>query len=127
MRRNDWVTLADLGSFHFRHQKYDEAEKDFRAVVALVPDSPLQHRNLGGVYIEMGRFMDAERELLKSIELAATPSAYSNLGALYIYLGRYPDAIVALNKAIQLPSAQLATNYKVWGNLADAYRYTPDE
>ena len=127
LRRNDWVTLADLGSFHFRHQKYDEAEKDFRAVIALVPDSQLQHRNLGGVYIEMGRFADAERELLKSIELAATPSAYSNLGALYIYLGRYPDAIVVLNKAIQLPSAQLATNYKVWGNLGDAYRYTPDQ
>jgi Flp pilus assembly protein TadD len=85
-----------LGVFHNNHQQYGEAEKDFRGVVTLVPNSAAQRRNLGGVYIAMGRFPDAERELLKSIELGPSTSAYSNLGALYLYVGRYRDATEVL-------------------------------
>jgi serine/threonine-protein kinase len=125
LRPNDWVTLADLGAFHYKHQKYAEANNDFLNVIRLVPDSPLQHRNLGGVYIAIGRFADAEQELLHSIQLGPTVPAYSNLGALYIYFGRYRDAIGALQKATQMSAAQIATNYPLWGNLGDAYRYTP--
>lgn len=127
LRPNDWVALAELAVFHNNHQQYVEAEKDFRGVVALVPDSGAQHRNLGGVYIALGRFQDAERELLKSIELGPTTSAYSNLGALYLYVGRYRDAIGALQKALQLAPASYRRAYTLWGNLADAYRSTPDQ
>jgi eukaryotic-like serine/threonine-protein kinase len=125
LRPTDWTTLAQLGDFHNRRQQYAEAEKDFRAVIALVPDSPMQHRNLGGVYIYLGRFAEAERELLRSIELRPNASAYSNLAAAYIYLGRYREAIGVLEKALQLPSAGGGYAYTLWGNLGDAYRYTP--
>jgi serine/threonine-protein kinase len=127
LRPNDWITLADLGVFHNNHQQYAEAEKDFLSVVALVPDSPAQHRNLGGVYIKMGRFPDAERELLKSIGLGPTSSAYTNLAALYLYLGRYRDAIGPAHEAIRLAPATYRSAFTLWGNLADAYRYTPDQ
>jgi serine/threonine-protein kinase len=126
LRPNDWVSLADLGIFHSSHQEYAEAEEDFHAVLALLPDSPAQHRNPGGVYICMGRRGDAERELLKSIALGPTPIAYSNLGALYIYEGRFKDAIGVLQNAVQLTPTGFRGAHILWGNLADAYRYTPD-
>jgi serine/threonine-protein kinase len=126
LRPNDWVSLADLGIFHSRHQEYAEAEKDFRAVLALLPDSPAQHRNPGGVYNCMGRRGDAERELLKSLALGPTPIAYSKLGALYIYEGRFRDAIGVLQNAVQLTPTGFRGAHILWGNLADAYRYTPD-
>jgi serine/threonine-protein kinase len=126
LRPNDWVSLADLGIFHASHQEYAEAEKDFRAVPALLPDSPAQHRNPGGVYICMGCRGDAERELLKSLALGPTPIAYSNLGAFYIYEGRFRDAIGVLQSAVQLTPTEYCGDHILWGNLADAYRYTPD-
>jgi serine/threonine-protein kinase len=126
-RRSDWLTLAELGAFHYNHQQYAEAEKDYRAAVALAPDNPTHHRNLGGVYTALGRFPDTERELLKSIELNPSSSAYSNLAAVYIYEARYRDAIYASQKALALLPPRIARAYSIWGNLGDAYRYTPDQ
>jgi len=127
LQPNDWVALADLGVFHNNHQQYAEAEKDFRGVVALVPDSPLQHRNLGGVDIALGRFVDAESELLKSIQLGPSSSAYTNLGALYLYIGRYREAVEVLQQATRLAAPNYRGAPTLWGNLGDAYRYTPDQ
>jgi serine/threonine-protein kinase len=121
------MTLAQLGQFHYTHQQYAEAANRFRAVVALVPDSPTHRRNLAGVYIAMGRYADAEHELRQSIALKPTSGAYSNLGAMYIYLGRYADAIDALQQAIRLSPARSGSIYTYWGNLGDAYRYTPGQ
>lgn len=127
LQPSEWVTYADLGVFHNTHQKYAEAEHDFRMQESLTPDSPLVHRNLGGVYIALGRFADAEREFVRSIQLAPTVTVYTNLGALYIFQGRYRDAIGAMEKATQLAPPAYRYAHVMWANLADAYRYTPDE
>jgi tetratricopeptide (TPR) repeat protein/tRNA A-37 threonylcarbamoyl transferase component Bud32 len=127
MKPSEWVTYADLGVFHNSHQKYSEAESDFRAQESLTPDSPLVHRNLGGVYVALGRFPDAEKELLTSIQLQPAVTAYTNLGALYIFEARYRDAIGALEKATQLAPPAYRNAFIMWANLADAYRYTPDQ
>jgi serine/threonine-protein kinase len=112
--------------FHFSHQDYERAETDFQHVIALTPDSPAAHRNLGAVEMALGKLSDAEKEFLASITLQPTPSALSNLGALYIYERRYGDAIPILERAIQLPTAGYRKMHIVWANLGDAYRYTPD-
>ncbi|MGD0298852.1 MAG: protein kinase [Bryobacteraceae bacterium] len=126
LKPNDWNSWSQSGVFHFAHQDYERAETDFQHVIALTPDSPAAHRNLGGVEMALGKLSDAEKEFLASITLRPIPSALSNLGALYIYERRYGDAIPILERAIQLPTAGYQKIHIVWANLGDAYRYTPD-
>ena len=127
LRPNDWDTWSESGVFHYRHQQYSQAEKDFGTTISLAPDSPAAHRNLGAVAMAMGKYAEAEKEFLTSAKLGPTASAYSNLGALYIYQGRYRDAIAVLEKAIQLFSTGYQKLHIVLGNLAEAYRYTPEQ
>ena len=127
LRPGDWYIWSEFGVFHYRHQKYVQAEKDFRTVISLAPDYPAAHRNLGAVAMALNQFADAEREFLASASLEPSGSNYSNLGAMYIYQGRYRDAIDVMEKAIQLTPAGDRNLYILWANLADAYRYTPKE
>jgi serine/threonine-protein kinase len=49
-------------------------------------------------------------------------AGYSNLGTVYYTLGRYDEACVAYEKA----TALAPSDYLVWANLGDAYRWMPD-
>src|SRR5205823_329543 len=46
-----------------------------------------------------------------------------NLGTLRFYQGRYADSVAAFEKATTLG----ANNSEIWGNLGDAYRWTPGD
>ena len=124
---NDWDSWSETGVFHYGHQRYSEAEKDFRTAIALAPDSPAAHRNLGGAAMALGKYQDAEKEFLTSAKLGPTAAAYSNLGALYIYQGRYQEAIGEMEEAIRLSSSGYQKMHILWANLAEAYRYTPEQ
>jgi Flp pilus assembly protein TadD len=88
----------------------------------MVPDSARGFMNLGAALQALGRYDDAATAYERSISLAPSGSAYSNLGLIRYDGGRYADACVALEKA-----SQLAPNdYRVWANLGDAYRWTPE-
>ena len=47
---------------------------------------------------------------------------YGNLGAVYALQGRFKDAARLYEKAV----SAVSTNSIWWGNLADAYRWTPE-
>lgn len=123
LRNDDWATLNKLGVSYFTKAQYQEAEPYFLEVVQLRPDSAKAYSNLGGLYLKMGRFEDAAVQLQKSISIEQTAAGWSNLGASYYFAGRYPDAIMPFEKATGLSPA----NSALWGNLADAYRWTPSE
>jgi len=108
--------------FCFTRGRYDKAASLYRRVTEMVPDSSRGFLNLGAALQALGRYDDAATAYERSISLSPSGSAYSNLGLIRYDGGRYADACVALEKA-----SQLAPNdYRVWANLGDAYRWTPE-
>jgi tetratricopeptide (TPR) repeat protein len=123
VRPQYWAGYNWLGTFLFRQGRFDEAARSFLQVTTLAPDSYRGYQNLGGAYTAMGRFSEALPALERSVQVRPTSTAYSNLGTVYFYLGRFPEAARTNEQAVKLDGR----NYVLWGNLADAYFWTPGE
>ncbi len=121
LRPQYWGGYSWLGAFYFRQARYPEAAEMFSRVVALVPDSFRGSYNLGAVYVYMGRYSDAIATLQRSVAIRPTAAAYSNMATAYFYQRRFEDAASTYEQALKLD----AQNYVVWGNLGDAYSWTP--
>jgi len=123
-RRPEDRELYDLlGMLDLRLGRYGEAEAAFQKSVELAPDCSYSHRNLGVVYNSEGRLAEASREFQRALEIKPASSTYSNLGTVLFYQGLYPDAVAAYQKALESGGAH---DYRLWANLGDAYRFTPD-
>jgi serine/threonine protein kinase/tetratricopeptide (TPR) repeat protein len=120
-RPGDAAGYIYLGSFYIGRERLPDAERNFRRATELAPDSYLAHSNLGGLYIRMARYTEAVDQLEKSVSIAPSARGYGNLGAAYYYLKRYADAVAPYQRAVELAPGNSAN----WGNLADAYRWTP--
>ena len=57
-----FVSLS-LGSAYFRMEKFPDAEREYKAALAVDPKTGEAHQNLAVVYLETGRFNEAEREV----------------------------------------------------------------
>jgi tetratricopeptide (TPR) repeat protein len=57
-----FVSLA-LGSAYFRSSQLADAEREYKAAIDVDPKSGEAHNNLAVVYLETGRFADAERSV----------------------------------------------------------------
>jgi Flp pilus assembly protein TadD len=62
------VSLA-LGSAYFRTEQWPEAEREYKAAIASDPKSGEAFNNLAVVYLQTGRYKEAD-ESLKSAERA---------------------------------------------------------
>jgi len=123
LRPSSWLSYKDLGVFYVSHNRYRDAEQPYLKVIALTPDNDWGYRNLGTLYYLEGRNNEAEQMLKKAAGIKPTLQAYTNLAALYYFEGRYADAVSMNKLALELPDGRI--NSVVWGNLADAYRWTP--
>jgi serine/threonine-protein kinase len=123
VRPQYWAGYNWLGTFFFRQGRFQEAVTMFEQVTALAPDSFRGYQNLGGAYTALGRFGQAVPALEESVRLRPSASAYSNLGTVYFYLRRFADAARAYERAVKLDDR----NFVLWGNLAEAYYWTPGE
>lgn len=121
LRPSYWAGHNALGVFYWRHGNYAQAELQFLKVIECTPDNHRGYSNLGALYHLWGRFTEAAQMLEKSLAIKPTPEGYSNLGVVYYYQGRYDDAVTTMERSIGLGWA----DYKLWGNLGDAYRQTP--
>lgn len=121
LRPNYWDGYNRLGAFELRHGKMEEASQMFAQVVELVPDSFMGYGNLGALRLEQGKYDEAIPYLKKSLEIRKTSSALSNLATAYFQLKRYDQAAEAYEEAVRLEPQ----NYVLWGNLGDAYFWTP--
>ncbi|MGZ8710368.1 MAG: tetratricopeptide repeat protein, partial [Thermoanaerobaculia bacterium] len=110
-----------FGIFLHQRGRYEEAVPNFRRFTDLNPDASRGFLNLGASYQALGRFDEARRAYELSIAAEATGDAYSNLATLEFYLGRYAESVAGFEKASQLSP----TNYMIWANLGDAYRWAP--
>ncbi len=99
-----WWLLYSRGITFERLDKWDEAERDFRAALALNPENPSILNYLGYSLVDRGFKYD---EALGMIETAA--SLRPNSGAIidslawvYYKLGRFEDAVSPMEKAVEL-------------------------
>lgn len=116
------VPYSHLAAFYLRQGRYQEAEPMFRKVVELAPENAAGYQNLGGLYHMLGRAGEAAAALKRAIAIQPTAPGYTNLGTLYFFQGRYSDAVPLMEKAVEMEP----NDWVYWGNLGDAYRWTPD-
>ena len=122
LRPNSWLGYNRLGIFLMNNQaRYEDAASAFQHVIQLAPDSYRGYSNLGGAYLALGRYSDAIPKFERSAEIRPTAFSYSNLATAYFYQKRYADAARTYEQAVQLEQ----TEYGEWGNLAEAYYWTP--
>jgi tetratricopeptide (TPR) repeat protein len=122
LRPDSWASHKDLGAFYFYNSRYKEAEPSFRRVIELTPDNYQAYSNLGSTYLKLGRNEDAAAMFERSLAIKPEAYAYSGLGSVYYFQSKYADAAVQFEKAKELAPKDPVR----WGNLADAYRLTPN-
>ncbi|MDQ2948183.1 MAG: protein kinase [Acidobacteriota bacterium] len=118
---DDWRPYHFLGALLYDMNRYEEALAIFQQAAKLAPDNAAVYRLMGAAYEMLDRDAEAAQALQKALAIRPTPYVLSNLGMVYYYSGRYQDAASAFQRAL----ATGANDYVLWGNLGDAYRFTP--
>lgn len=77
------------------------AMEQFRKAVALWPDNPLGHANLGKALFQLNRVDEAIREFQFSIRFDPNPSNFNSLGEALAKGGRWDEAVAALREAVR--------------------------
>ncbi|MGA7525107.1 MAG: tetratricopeptide repeat protein [Acidobacteriaceae bacterium] len=105
-----------------RAKRYDEAEADFRKVLAVDPNNALTLNNFGFMLADRGVNLDEALTMIeKAVKLEPTNYAYlDSLGWAYYRLGQYTQAETNLERAI----ARGATDPTVHDHLGDVYEKT---
>ncbi len=116
-----WPNYHLQAFVHHRRGKYQEAIAGFQKALAAAPDNAPVLRDLATSYHHAGMYEEAASALQASLAIQPSHKAYNNLGTLRFFQGRYAEAAQLMEKATELGP----TRYLTWGNLADAYRWTP--
>jgi tetratricopeptide (TPR) repeat protein len=101
-----------LGSLRRADQQFEEAATAFEQRVALIPNDPAAHEELGETYARLGRHTDALGEF--SMALLLDPARItSHIAAAQIYLrdGRFEDAARASRRALSLDGGHREARY----------------
>ena len=122
IRPGYWAAANYLGYFYFFQGAYDKARDQYETVTRLCPSNIEVLGNLGAAYFKLGENALAEAAFERSNAIKRNPDACSNLAFLYYFRGRYADAVTMNEAAIGFG---LGVYYDHWGNLADAYHFTP--
>jgi len=122
LRSSDWLSYTMLGVFYYEQSRYPEAETAFQRVVELTPDNYQAWFNLGALHLKVGKYDQAGDDFRKSIALNAGQGGYLGLADVYFAQGRFHESAETNEKALALSP----NSYVVAGNLAYAYRWTPE-
>ena len=96
------MVLFDRAMMADRAKRYDEAEADFRKVLAVDPDNALTLNNFGFMLADRGVKLDEALTMIrKAVQLEPTNYAYlDSLGWTYFRMGQYAQAEDNLTRAI---------------------------
>jgi tetratricopeptide (TPR) repeat protein len=121
VRPGYWATYNWLGLFYMAHARYEEAAAMYSQVISLSPDSFTGYYNLGAVRILQGKYGEAIPLLERSLSIRPTADALTNLGTAYFQMRKYAESAAKFEESVKLDEK----NYVMWGNLGDAYYWTP--
>lgn len=117
-------SYINLSFVYIVTQKPLEAIAVLNRVIDLEPDNVKAVNNLGIAHFYAKQWEEAIYWNERAIELAPSYVTYLNLATLYYYQeGRYADAAGLYREALRLNEK----DYAVWGNLATALYWSPDE
>ncbi len=117
----DWELMWLQGELDYQSARYSEAIKWYTQAADAAPDSPIPHRLLGAARHMMGDYAGAAAAFQKSLGLQPTSGTYTNLGTALFFQGLYRESVQAFERAVELTPS----NFLLWGNLGDAYRWVP--
>jgi tetratricopeptide (TPR) repeat protein/TolB-like protein len=121
VRPSDAAGYVWLGIFYYHREQLQKAELSWRRATELTPDNPMAHLDLGLAYLKTERYVAAIDEFSRSVKIEPSPQGYTYLGGAHYFLRHYEDAAEPYSRAVDLARDDSSN----WGNLADAYRYTP--
>ena len=122
LRPESVIIHSTVGVLNYQQGRYREAETAFRRSIEIDPNVSSNYRNLAAIYHMQDRYAEAAQALQKALEIRPEARVYSNLGTLYFFQGLYQQALSAYLEAID----RGGNDFQLWGNLGDAYRWTPD-
>jgi len=118
-----------LGYLYWKSHQYDDAEREFKAELALDPKHGQSVAYLGDIEMKRNKPAGALVLLRKAVGLKNDVRiAYMDLGAIYTQQKQYAEAEAALRRAIELDPKQsdahyrLGNVYKAMGNIVDAQK-----
>lgn len=99
-----WYLFYSRGICNERLKRWDQAEADFRAALALQPDQPSVLNYLGYSLVEKRIKLDEALDMIQRAADARPDSGYivDSLGWVLYRLGRYREAVGHLEKAVEL-------------------------
>jgi tetratricopeptide (TPR) repeat protein len=109
---SDPRTLVWEAQLYAKLNRWQDAERTLRRVLAVRPNYWVAYNELGVAFNSQGKYSDAIDQF-KSACVAAPGSsmAFSNLGTVFMQLGHFPEAVEYLKKSLSLkPNALAASN-----------------
>jgi len=119
------VFYDEKGSIFFEQQKFDLSIAAFEQSLTIDPDNVFAYSSLSALHYMKGNISKAIASIQEGLSIRPDRVLYSNLGTYYFALGYYRKAATAFEGAINLKSN--SQEYLLWANLADAYRWLPNE
>ncbi|MGQ0649367.1 MAG: FG-GAP-like repeat-containing protein [Gemmatimonadaceae bacterium] len=90
-------SIRTLALTYLQRGQLQEAEAEFKKLIALVPDDPIGYADLGLTYLQGGRYREAQSQLRRARELDPANAEVGLLVAkLYALTGRADDARATL-------------------------------
>lgn len=119
----DLTTLRTLGLAYLEEFKLEEAEQAFIAFIDKAPDEKLGYANLGLTYLRMGKYPEAEKQLLKGIKIDSADADIRLILATVYRMNNEPDrSISQLKEALKFAPGHLQVLY----DLSELYALNTD-
>jgi len=120
LQSNYWPAPMAMGNLLLAIGNAKDVIPYYQRINYLLPESGMASNNLGGAFYLVGRFEDAVETWQESLRSSPSAAVYSNLGSSFYFLRRFDDAVEMYKRSIELTP----DDFELWGNLADAYRFT---
>ncbi len=92
-----------LGNLYLQSGQFSRAERAYREAIRKFPNFMNAHKNLGSLYVQQGKYKDAIKHLIKTIDLGGNSGViYGVLGYSYLNLQKYASAENAYREALLL-------------------------